>query len=159
MTPEPLRPAALARWTPRLILTVAVVHMLVGLGADRSHWRGIASDGLWNTVANDDDGRMTTLWFLLGGVAFFGLGLLVRRSVIATGTVPAEAGWILLALGVPVSVLEPASGGWALIVLAALALAASRRPGSPPAEGARFLPVVPAAPGVDIAGQGSEDAG
>lgn len=133
MTSEPGRPSALARWTPRLILTVAVAHLLLGLGADRSHWRGITSEGLWNTVA-DDDGRMTALWFLLGGVAFFGLGLLVRRSVIATGTVPAEAGWILLALGVPISVLEPVSGGWSLVVLAALALSASRRPAAPAAE-------------------------
>ncbi|TMR39738.1 DUF6463 family protein [Actinomadura geliboluensis] len=128
MTREP-RPAALSRWTPRLILAIAVLHVLVGLGSDRSHWRGIVSEGLWNTVAGDD-ARLTASWFLLCGVALFGLGLLVRRSVIATGTVPAEAGWLLLVLGTLVSVLEPASGGWALLVIGALSLTATRRTAS-----------------------------
>ncbi|TDD84779.1 hypothetical protein E1293_12455 [Actinomadura darangshiensis] len=118
---------SLRRWIPRLMLTVATAHVLVGLSESRSQWRGIVSEGLWNTVANDDDARMTALWFLLGGAALFSLGLLVRRSVIATGEVPAETGWILLVLGAAISVLEPASGGWSLLVLGALALAARPR--------------------------------
>ncbi|MEU8124577.1 DUF6463 family protein [Spirillospora sp. NPDC049024] len=139
MSTEP-GPAALDRWTPRLILAVAGLHLLTGLAGDRSHWRGIASEGLWNTVA-DDGGRMTALWFLLGGVGLLGLGLLARRSVLATGAMPAETGWILLALGVPISVLEPASGGWALIVLGALALAAARRSGAAHRDGVPARPL------------------
>ncbi|MYT27376.1 MULTISPECIES: DUF6463 family protein [unclassified Streptomyces] len=114
-------------WVPRLMLAAAVVHMMVGIIAAYSHWSGIISDGLWNTVRNDDDARMTALWFMISGVAFFGLGLLARRSVIATGTVPTETGWILLALGIPVAVLEPVSGGWSLIAIGVLAVVASRR--------------------------------
>ncbi|MGW1052270.1 DUF6463 family protein [Streptomyces sp. NPDC002521] len=112
---------------PRLMLVVAVAHMTVGLVAAYAHWSGIVSDGLWNTVRNDDDARMTALWFMISGIAFFGLGLLARRSVIVTGTMPAETGWILLAAGIPVSVLEPVSGGWSLIVIGALAVVMSRR--------------------------------
>ena len=119
-------PTGLHRRLPRLILAAALTHMAVGAVASASHWRGILSEGLWNTVANHDDARMTALWFMLGGVALFGLGLLVRRSVITTGTLPAETGWILLAFGVPVSLLEPVSGGWALLALGALALWATR---------------------------------
>lgn len=119
-------PSGLHRWFPRLMLATALAHMAVGAVASASHWRGILSEGLWNTVADHDDARMTALWFMLGGVALFGLGLLVRRSVIATGALPAETGWILLAFGVPVSLLEPVSGGWALLALGALALWATR---------------------------------
>ncbi|MFD9822178.1 DUF6463 family protein [Streptomyces violascens] len=114
-------------WVPRLMLAAAAVHMTAGVIASYAHWSGIASDGLWNTVHNDDDTRMTALWFMVSGVAFFGLGLLSRRAVITTGAMPVETGWILLALGIPVSVLEPASGGWSLVAIGVLAVAASRR--------------------------------
>jgi hypothetical protein len=46
---------------------------------------------------------MTTLWFTISGIAFLGLGLLARRSVITTGEVPAETGWLLLVMGIPIS--------------------------------------------------------
>ncbi|WP_031487479.1 DUF6463 family protein [Streptomyces bicolor] len=113
-------------WVPRLMLAAAVVHMVVGVIVAYSHWSGIVSDGLWNTVRNDDYARMTALWFMISGIAFFGLGLLVRRSMVATGAIPAETGWILLALGIPVAVLEPVSGGWSLIAIGVLAVATSR---------------------------------
>jgi ketosteroid isomerase-like protein len=64
----------------------------------RANWQG-----LWNTVANDDYAAMTTLWFTISGIAFLGLGLLARRSVITTGEVPAETGWLLLVMGIPIS--------------------------------------------------------
>ncbi|MDX3224336.1 DUF6463 family protein [Streptomyces sp. ME19-01-6] len=114
-------------WVPRLMLAAATVHMVVGVVAAYSHWRGIVSGGLWNTVRNDDDARMMDLWFMISGIAFFGLGLLARRSVIATGTMPAETGWILLTLGIPVAVLEPVSGGWSLIAIGVPAVVMSRR--------------------------------
>ncbi|WP_369273844.1 DUF6463 family protein [Streptomyces sp. R11] len=130
--PEARKPdtPGLHRWVPRLIIAAATVHMMVGVGAAGSHWRGIVSDGLWNTVGNDDDARMMTLWFMISGMAFLGLGLLTRRTVIVTNTVPTETGWILLALGIPVSLMEPISGGWSLIAIGALALVASRHDGS-----------------------------
>lgn len=127
--PEPRKHdiRGLRRWVPLLILAAAVVHMAVGVVAAYPHWRGILSDGLWNTVHDDDAARMTALWFMVSGLALFGFGLLVRRSVTATGSVPPETGWVLLAVGIPVSVLEPASGGWSLIAIGAVAVTASRR--------------------------------
>lgn len=136
-TPRSRKPelAGLRRWVPRLIFAAAALHMIGGAGANSSHWRGIVSDGLWNTVANNDDARMVTLWFMMSGVCLFGLGLLTRRTVMATNAMPAEAGWILLAIGIPVSLLEPVSGGWLLIAIGFLALAASRRKESAPVAG------------------------
>lgn len=124
-------PAELGRRLPRLILATAVVHMSVGAVESASHWRGILSEGLWNTVANDDDARMTALWFMISGVAVLGIGLMARRSMITFGVLPTETGWILVALGAPTSVLEPVSGGWLLLVLGLLALSVTvRRSGS-----------------------------
>ncbi|MET9429889.1 DUF6463 family protein [Streptomyces sp. NPDC003036] len=114
-------------WIPRLVHAAAAAHLLVGAAAARSHWSGIVSEGLWNTVANDDEGRMMALWFMAAGLAFVGLGLLARRSVTTTGALPPELGWILLALGIPVSLLEPVSGGWSLIAIGLLAVVSSRR--------------------------------
>ncbi|CAL9588652.1 DUF6463 family protein [Streptomyces sp. enrichment culture] len=91
------------------------------------HWYGIVSEGLWHTVRNDDEGRMMALWFTVSGMAFIGLGLLARRSVTTTGALPSELRWILLALGTPVSLLEPVSGGWSLIAIGLLAVLTSRR--------------------------------
>ncbi|MFI8943495.1 DUF6463 family protein [Streptomyces syringium] len=59
--------------------------------------------------------------------AVIGPGLLARRLVTTTGTLPAELGWILLALRIPVSLLEPVSGGWSLIVIGLAAVLVSRR--------------------------------
>ncbi|MEV4429512.1 DUF6463 family protein [Streptomyces sp. R-07] len=119
--------AGLRLWVPRLMLSAAAVHMMVGFTASYSQWSGVISDGLWNTVSNDHDARMTAMWFMISGVALLGLGLLTRRYVIATGAMPAETGWILLTLGIPVSLLVPVSGGWSLITIGVLALVTSRR--------------------------------
>ncbi|ORT58306.1 DUF6463 family protein [Streptomyces sp. CB03238] len=120
------RHTGLRRWVPPLILTAAIAHMLVGAVVAGPHWRGIAADGFWNTVSGDDS-RMMALWFMVSGVALFGLGLLTRRTVALTGRLPAETGWILLVTGVPVSLLDPVSGGWALVAIGILALMESRR--------------------------------
>lgn len=119
--------ASLSRWVPRLTLAAATAHMLMGAATSYPHWSDIISGGLWNTVPDDDDARMSTLWFMISGVAFFGIGLQARRFVIVTGRTPTETGWILLALGIPVSLLEPASGGWSLIAIGILAVWTSRR--------------------------------
>ncbi|MGP4023707.1 DUF6463 family protein [Actinomadura sp. 3N407] len=116
---------AVCRWVPRLILFVAVAHLTLGVVVDGSHWRGMVSDGVWNS-ATGDKARMSAEWFMVGGVALLGLGLLVRRAVLVTGRVPVEAGWILLAIGIPISVLEPVGGGPSLIGIGVLALIGSR---------------------------------
>ncbi|WP_275406028.1 MULTISPECIES: DUF6463 family protein [unclassified Streptomyces] len=124
-TPRIPESARLARWVPRLILAGAIVHM-VGAAAN-SRWRGIFSDGLWNTVGAGNDTRVATLWFMIGGIALFGPGILTRTSVMRTGKVPVETGWILLGLGIPIALLEPASGAWLLIAIGVLALVTARQ--------------------------------
>ncbi|MFG2088307.1 DUF6463 family protein [Spirillospora sp. NPDC048824] len=113
------------RWVPRLILIVAVLHLIFGVVVDGSLWRGMVSDGVWNSATGDKP-RMSAEWFMVSGIAFFGLGLLTRKAVLVTGRIPVETGWILLALGIPITVLEPVGGAPALIGIGVLALIASR---------------------------------
>ncbi|TDC91400.1 hypothetical protein E1285_13005 [Actinomadura sp. 7K507] len=112
------------------MLIVAVLHVLLGLVVDGSQWRGMVSDGVWNSATGDKE-RMAAEWFVVCGIALFGLGMLVRRAVLVTGTVPVETGWILLALGIPIMALEPVGGAVSLIVIGVLALIASRHDGTP----------------------------
>lgn len=115
----------LTRWTAPLILATATLHTLAA--AAQPEWADFARSGLWNTVSSDDDAAMSTLWFGLAGLGMYGIGLLTRRHTRDTGRVPAETGWTLLALGVPMTILEPVSGGWLVIAVGTLALAAARR--------------------------------
>ncbi|MFK4227552.1 DUF6463 family protein [Streptomyces sp. NPDC019890] len=55
------------------------------------------------------------------------LGTLSQRIARDTGRLPAQLGWYLLAIGVPLQILYPVSGAPGLIVLGVLALLAARR--------------------------------
>ncbi|MFD9484983.1 DUF6463 family protein [Streptomyces sp. NPDC059991] len=64
------------------------------------------------------------------GFGLLALGTLSQRIVRGTGGLPAQLGWYLLAIGVPLQILCPASGAPGLIVLGVLALIAARRGGA-----------------------------
>lgn len=116
-----------SRLVVRLLFVVTGLHMIAA--TTTPSWGEIVRGGLWNTVATNDYPAMTTLWFTLSGIAFGAIGLLLRRAVRDHGMLPPETGWLLLALGVPMSVLEPVSGGWLVIGLGVLALVVTRPAG------------------------------
>ncbi|MCP9963281.1 DUF6463 family protein [Streptomyces somaliensis] len=100
--------------------------------AQPNDWAGIAADGFFrasaDTAAPHYFAREASIWFTACGVALLALGTLTRHVLRATGRLPAQVGWYLLALGVPLCVFAfPVSGGWALIGIGVLALVASRR--------------------------------
>ncbi|MFG3552380.1 DUF6463 family protein [Streptomyces sp. NPDC047725] len=129
--------SALARWIPRLVIATAVLHFCWAF-AQPNAWADMAGDGLWRTAA--DSGapeyfeREATVWFTASGIALLALGTLSRHVLRTTGRLPAQVGWYLLALGVPLCVIYfPGTGSWALPVIGLLALAAARdgRPARP----------------------------
>ncbi|URM88850.1 DUF6463 family protein [Streptomyces sp. MRC013] len=125
-----------ARWTPRLIIATAVLHFVWAF-AQPNDWAGIAADGFFRTSvdagASHHFAREASIWFMAGGVALLALGTLTRHVLRATGRLPAQVGWYLLALGVPLCVFSfPVSGGWALVAIGVLALVASRRTAAGP---------------------------
>ena len=128
----------LTKWVPRLITGTAVVHLAYGLVVPNmtKPLRGIARDGVVATVDGHPE-RESWLWFMLTGVSWLGLGELARWSARETGRLPARLGGWLLAVAVPLTVASPASGGWLVAAIGAIALRAAR------AEGPRPDPVGP----------------
>ncbi|MEU0569086.1 DUF6463 family protein [Nonomuraea sp. NPDC005983] len=121
----------LARWVPRLIILTSVLHFVWAF-AQTNAWARIASDGFLSAVADESAAdywpREGSVWFMACGVALLALGTLSRHVVRTTGRLPAQIGWYLLALGVPLCVLYfPVTGSWALPVIGVLALLAARK--------------------------------
>lgn len=120
------------RWVPRLILVTATLHFVWAF-AQPNAWAGIARDGFFRTVvdpaAPDFWVREASVWFLAAGVALLAMGTLTRHAVLATGRLPKQVGWYLLAIGVPQTVIYfPVTGSWALIVIGVLALLGTSGP-------------------------------
>ncbi|WP_431042074.1 DUF6463 family protein [Streptomyces sp. P1-3] len=117
--------STMVRWIPRLVIGLAALHFAVSLIAS-STFDDMARDGLWNVVPGEPL-REYEMWFFLAGFGLLGLGTLSARIVRDTGRLPAQLGWYLLAIGVPLQILYPVSGAPGLIVLGVLALIAARR--------------------------------
>ncbi|WP_128429464.1 DUF6463 family protein [Streptomyces cyaneus] len=116
------------RLIPRLVIGLTAVHFAVALIAS-STFGDMARDGFWNAVPGNPQ-RGYEMWFFLAGFGLLALGTLSQRIVRDTGRLPAQLGWYLLAIGVPLQILCPVSGAPGLIVLGVLALIAARRDSS-----------------------------
>ncbi|MBB6343587.1 DUF6463 family protein [Nonomuraea muscovyensis] len=125
----------LARWVPRLIIGTAVLHFVWAFAQPHA-WGEIARDGFFMALADMNAPgywpREGSVWFLACGVAMLAIGTLARHAVLTTGRLPAQVGWYLLVLGVPMCVLYyPVTGSWVLPVIGILGLVAARRGGRP----------------------------
>lgn len=117
---------------PYAIIALAVLHLLSGVV--RAGTLGdIVRDGVLGAGAASVQ-REYEVWFLVAGVALLALGTLGRWAVRETGRLPRQVGVYLLALGAPVAVLWPVSGGILLVAVGALALVAARAPATPVAD-------------------------
>ncbi|MEU6993897.1 DUF6463 family protein [Streptomyces sp. NPDC046465] len=127
------------RLIPRLVIGLSAVHFAVGLIASRT-FDDMARDGFWNAATGTPQ-REYEMWFFLAGFGLLALGTLSGRVVRDTGRLPAQLGWYLLAIGVPLQVLYPVSGAPGLIVLGVLALVATRRAAGTSSENAATAPI------------------
>lgn len=121
--------SGLTRWTPRLVLVVAVIHLAYGGVFSWSVLVEMAAEGVVGTVSGAERGY--AVWFLVAGIALLTLGALGTWAAKTTGRLPGALGWGLVAIGLFVSLTEPASGGWLVLVLGVLALVAARRARTP----------------------------
>ncbi|WP_406860648.1 DUF6463 family protein [Streptomyces sp. HUAS MG47] len=126
----------LARWVPRLIIGIALLHFVYGLVAQPHAWGAIARDGVLRSVvdtgARDHFLREFSVWWMISGVALLAMGTLARHAVRTTGRLPAQVGWYLVAVGIPLCVLYfPVTGGWPVLAVGVLGLVAARRPAAP----------------------------
>ena len=114
------------RWIPRLIIGLAIVHMVAGLLFWTPH-REFVDAGVINSIrSSGDPERESALWFQLTGVSWLALGELARWTARETGRLPARIGGWLIVAGVVNVIFQPASGGWLVAALGALALLAAR---------------------------------
>ncbi|MBD0422224.1 hypothetical protein H0H10_24215 [Streptomyces sp. TRM S81-3] len=125
---------ALARWVPRLIIATAVLHFAWAFAQPHA-WGAIVRDGFFRSVVDTDAedyfAREFSIWWMVAGVALLALGTLARHVVRTTGHLPAQIGWYLLGLGVPLTVVYfPVTGGWPLLAIGVLGLAATRGTGA-----------------------------
>ncbi|WP_173100554.1 DUF6463 family protein [Actinomadura verrucosospora] len=115
----------LTRWIPRLVVTTAILHMVIGV-IQFDTFGDIISDGVIDAAGATPE-REYQAWFLLAGVALLGLGTLCVSMVRQTQRLPRQFAWYLLGMGIPISLLWLVSGGPLLILLGALALVTSSR--------------------------------
>ena len=131
------------KWVPRLITGTAVIHLAYGLAVpSMARALGeIVDVGFVASVGGHPE-REAWLWFMLTGVSWLGLGELARWSLRETGRLPGSLGAWLLAVAVPMTVTEPASGGWLVIAIGLFTLRATRN--ESPLHGEAAAPVGPA---------------
>ncbi|NUP24379.1 MAG: hypothetical protein HOZ81_51660 [Streptomyces sp.] len=122
----------MTRIIPRLVIGLTAVHFAVALIAS-STYGDVARDGFWNAVPGRPQ-REYEMWFFLAGFGLLALGTMSQRIVRETGRLPAQLGWYLLAIGLPLQILYPVSGAPGLIVLGVLALVTARRDSAGSAE-------------------------
>ncbi|RBQ21500.1 hypothetical protein DP939_01970 [Spongiactinospora rosea] len=123
--------SGLTRWIPRLLIAVAVMHFAWAF-IQPNDWAGIAADGFFRSIVDPEApnyaAREADAWFIIGGVAMLALATLAQHIIRATGRLPAQLGWYLLAIGLILCVLYfPTTGGWAPLILGILTLVAARR--------------------------------
>ncbi|MFB4315317.1 DUF6463 family protein [Actinomadura sp. 21ATH] len=120
---------AITRWTPWGIIATACVHTVYAFATMPGAWGDIARAGIVDGVQGDAE-REVALWFLYSGIGFLAIGTFALKEVRATGRVPLQTALYLLAVGGTMAVVMPASGGWLVLLLGLLALAAHRRGGT-----------------------------
>jgi hypothetical protein len=127
MTHQTYQPTRAQIWVPRLLLATAVLHIAAAATAVPDTWVGIARAGFFNVLGGHDD-RKLALYFAVLALPLAMAATMTRWMLRTTGRIPAQVGWWLIATGLPIVVLGPASGAWLLLGIGGLAVAASRRP-------------------------------
>ena len=125
----------LARWLGPLLIAASLFHVLTGLVSASGDLAAIWRDGVFDTGGANLE-RQVSLWFILTGWMGVLVGQLVRTHQRRTGTVPAYAGWQLLAMSIVGIVLLPRSGFWLILILALLTLWVSYHERTRPVLGA-----------------------
>ncbi|KAB2352671.1 DUF6463 family protein [Actinomadura rudentiformis] len=115
------RPASI----PWLIIGIAIIHTVYAFVALAGTWGDIVQDGVVNSVSGDPE-REAALWFFYAGIGFMAIGTFAHRAIRTTGRLPLQVGVYLLLIGGTMVVIQPASGGFLVLVAGLLALAAAR---------------------------------
>lgn len=120
----------LARYSGWYLLATGIIHNAIGFIMGWEILWDIHRDGWWNTIENAqgiDFARSAIIWFLVLGFFWMLMGWLMQAWQRETQkSLPGTIGWGMLAMGVWVAVMLPASGAW-LVILQGLILIMDRR--------------------------------
>lgn len=117
----------------RLLMGIAVIHLVLALSGTLGFWQGVAAEGFWNTVRppwqRELLDRQLDFWVVVGGFAIplFILGYLITWLAARNLPLPRALGWSLLAFALLASILAPVSGFWFIIIPAIMLLLQSRQ--------------------------------
>lgn len=111
-----------------IAIGLGVVHLVVAPLERGDIWPQVAAEGVWNTFTLDEPVtlgqfvRAEAFWTTFGswGVPVLVLGCHILWSARRRHRVPGWLGWILIAWGLPLSILVPASPGWAFPIIGGL---------------------------------------
>jgi hypothetical protein len=103
-----------------LLITIAVLHQVVGVVFYGVILVEILQAGVINSVVAPYWDRDATFWFFMSGGLLFMIGLFARWSYQHVGQYPAFLGWGLLVISAIGVVMMPISGFWLVIVVALL---------------------------------------
>lgn len=131
MTAETSRAPAAANPTARrsvvglALVAIGVLHIALTPVFYGEALRSVVEAGVVASVEADPalvDLRSAGFWYVNAGIGMLLLGLVVAWAERRTGTIPGFLGWVLLGLAAWGLLLMPASGYWAVLVVALLAI-------------------------------------
>ncbi|MFQ4146665.1 DUF6463 family protein [Chlorogloeopsis sp. ULAP02] len=114
-----------------LLITISIIHILVGICLFTEPLSEIVRNGVFNTTAPNPLSpyfdREDAFWFMMISPLLFILGQLCCWAEAQGSSPPAFLGWNLLGFSVVGIVIEPISGFWLLIMPAVLILIESQK--------------------------------
>jgi len=109
-----------------IMIAIGLIHLTIGIVRGSRIWADMWDDGLFSTIgANHERGEI--LWFCATGLLIICAGLLMRAQIRATGTLPLSFGIVMLVPSVAIAVALPASGVWAVMAVALVAIRMATR--------------------------------
>lgn len=106
------------RYSGWMLIATGVLHNIIGIVVGWEILSAMIADGIWNSIeaageASAQWTRAAMLWFLMLGFAWIMLGTLMQNTIRHSNRpLPRVWGWLLLANGILVAVILPASGAW-----------------------------------------------
>lgn len=105
----------LSNWIGKYIVAVGVIHSSLGLVAFGSTFEQLIQAGFFNTI-NGEPELEFPFWFVVTGIFWIVLGLLINYIENESIPLPPFLGWVLMSLTIIGVAMMPLSGWWLFFV-------------------------------------------
>jgi hypothetical protein len=116
-----------------LLFGIGLLHLLLGVATAKDLGNLISAGQIFNVVEEQRSARVgLEFWFLIFAIPLMLLGhAYAWAEKVTNRPLPALFGWELLAFGLVGALLDPDSGFWLIVAVAAIMLFRSYRRGAP----------------------------